>query len=456
MQMIGPYKICGLLGRGGMSKVYKVTMPTIGKIVALKRLDPDPMLAVLMGAETVRRRFVAEAVTMAGLRHPNILDVIGYGEIDGTPCYLMDYFCHDLGTLIGETYRIEAPSRIIRIDRAVGWTRDILRGLSRLHHAGIVHRDIKPFNIMLTDQGVARIGDFGLSKLRGETTGNPDNLKVGTPFYAAPEQEADPDRVTPAADLFAVGVILYRMLTGRLAEGTFRPASGLNPDVNAAWDDFFDRALAPEPEQRFQNADAMGRELDRLYGQWERETDGTCRFPAMSQPREHNPDPDANGLLPPLRSAPVRIRPREAPGLFHTDSLWRPRHYIANRFADNRDGTVTDGATGLTWQQSGAPYPLSWARARQSIETLNRTRMAGRDNWRLPTVAELISLVARTPHGADFCMEPVFDPVQKWLWSADRRSYTAAYYVNMEMGFVAWHDFTGYYYVKGVCTDPVP
>ena len=216
MKRIGKYIVRGLLGRGGMSKVFKVEIPRIGKIVALKRLDPHPLLTRLMGANKVRDWFVSEALTLARLNHANIVAVRDFDEAEGVPFYTMDYFFSNLGQLIGETRRVEETTRVIRLDRAIAILRQALAGLACLHHHGIVHRDIKPFNLLFDDQGRVQIGDFGLSRLRGETVATPQGLKVGSPWYAAPEQEASADSADTRADLYAVSVTFYRMLTGLL------------------------------------------------------------------------------------------------------------------------------------------------------------------------------------------------------------------------------------------------
>lgn len=90
MRYIGKYKILGLLGRGGMGKIFKVEHPVIGKVAALKLLDPDPLLVDLMGLDSIRRMFKTEAITMAGLRHPNIVEILDYSETDGKPYYLIE------------------------------------------------------------------------------------------------------------------------------------------------------------------------------------------------------------------------------------------------------------------------------------------------------------------------------------------------------------------------------
>ncbi|MEJ2164958.1 MAG: DUF1566 domain-containing protein [Desulfobacterales bacterium] len=111
---------------------------------------------------------------------------------------------------------------------------------------------------------------------------------------------------------------------------------------------------------------------------------------------------------------------------------------------------MTDRATGLVWQQSGSEFPITWPQAKAYIENLNSARFAAGSTWRLPTIDELITLLTEFPRGEDHCIEPIFDRTQKSIWSCDRRSFTAAWYVSIDMGYVAWQDFTGYYHVRAV------
>jgi serine/threonine-protein kinase len=445
MKTIGKYEICGLLGRGGMGRIYKVKLPVIQKIVALKRLEPDPLLEKMMGTENLRNLFLSEAVTMAGLRHPNIVEVLDFDEADGRLFYVMNYYCNNLGTMIGETYQTEKPSRIIRVEKAIHYTRQILMGLSRLHHAGIIHRDIKPYNILVTDYDTVKICDFGLSKLRGEAFRGPSNLKVGSPWYAAPEQEEAPDHADFGADIYAVGIMLYRMLTGKLPSQPHDLPSRFNPDLDEEWDGFIKKATASNPRDRFLAAADMLKELNALSAAWEAKKEKICSLP-LSPPKYVSEPVSGN-----LRSRGEKVRPQNAQKKFSLDDLWRPLSYIQNDFKTNSDGTVTDRKTGLIWEQSGSPYPLTWEQARDRIEDLNRKQFAGRNRWRLPTADELCSLLTEPPQGKDLCIEPVFDQTQKWLWSSDTRSYIAAWYVSVDMGFVAWQDFSAYYYARGVC-----
>ena len=144
MKYIGKYQIRGLLGRGGMGKILKVQHPLIGKIFALKLLDPDPLLVGLMGRDKIQAMFKAEAITIAGLRHPNIVEILDYDESGDKPFYVMEYYVNNLGIMIGETSRPDQPSRIIKVEKAIRYISQTLNALKCLHHAGIIHRDIKP------------------------------------------------------------------------------------------------------------------------------------------------------------------------------------------------------------------------------------------------------------------------------------------------------------------------
>jgi serine/threonine protein kinase len=449
MKKIGRYQIRGLLGRGGMSTVYKVAMPTTGRIVALKLLSPaQPVIDLLDKAELIRI-FTAEAVIMAGLRHPHIADIRDFDEDDqGRPFYVMEYYCKNLGALIGEHFRVEERSRIIEPDKVLHYGLQILDGLSCLHQAGIVHRDIKPYNILVTDQDTIKICDFGLSKLRGETRGRPRNLQVGSPFYAPPEQERAPEGVDGRADLYSCAVMLYRMLTGELPDGKRKP-SQLNRLLDEEWDLFLATGLASSREHRFPDAKAMRSALLELQKHWEESKEKTC---ALLGPESVRNEVAVDAPVHILRSRPIKIDPRTGRNTFQVDSLWRPRHYITNRFEDNRDGTVIDRACGLVWQQAGSDYPLTWDKAQEFVQTLNAEGTAGRNDWRLPTVDELLSLLTEVSIGEQYCIAPVFDRRKRWLWSVDKRSFIAAWYVSVDLGFVGWQDMTCYNYVRAVCS----
>ena len=125
------------------------------------------------------------------------------------------------------------------------------------------------------------------------------------------------------------------------------------------------------------------------------------------------------------------------------DSLWRPRTPLPPRFQDEDSGRLlTDRTTGLVWQRGGAPLTLDWQRAREYVDQLNHTRLGGRGNWRLPSIEELITLLQPHPSGREMCLPPLFEPSPQGLWSCDRRTYTSAWYIRLDLGFVGWLDLS--------------
>lgn len=448
MKKIGPYEVLGLLGKGGMARVYKVRHPVTESIFALKLLAPDPQLVSLLGREEIKRRFVAEATVMAELKHPNTIQCKDYGEDDGNPFIIMEYYCHNLGDVIGETYRCENPSRPLRMEKAIRYARETLQGLSCLHKAGIVHRDIKPFNLLLNRNETIKITDFGLSKLRGEVFTGPPQLIVGSPYYAAPEQERNPNQADPRSDLYSLGVILYRMLTGWLPlddREQFISPGKRNPELGPRWDAFLLQALAHDKADRYRSAYSMLHDLNLLEKNWDENISEYCTWFERSLPKKTT----AKEVRLKLRTQGLKIRPGKALQEFGTDRLGRPSDYTDNNFLDQRNGTVIDTITGLIWQRSGSEDAVTWQEARKYVANLSRKSYAGVDAWRLPTIEELLSILT-PPNKEDYCIQAIFDRTRKWLWSADRSSFIAAWYVSVDLGYVSKQHFTCRFFVRAV------
>jgi serine/threonine-protein kinase len=433
-----------------MGAVFKVAMPVTGKIMALKLLAPSPFLVSLVGRAEIERRFIAEAATLAGLNHPNVAAVWDFGRIGRRPYFLMEYYCRDLGQVIGETAEVEAPTRRLPLPRAVSYALQTLEGLARLHHAGIVHRDIKPFNLLLTDEDQIKITDFGLSKVRGEALVGASGLKVGSPYYAAPEQEDDPDLAGPKADLYSIGVALYRMLTGMLPVWPLKEQtlpSALSQDLDGVWDDYFLRVLSPKPETRHRGAREMAAELAALLEGWKVRLERACRLAVEDHPK---PCP-----IPPsqerARREPIKISGKHTREQLGLDLLWRPRCYAPQNLVPAA-GKVLDDSSGLEWQMSGSPYRLTWHEAQEYVAKLNSFGFAGSRDWRLPTVDEFSRILSPPREFTGHCLNPVFDQEQRLLWSSDRRAFTQAWFADTELGAFAWADMTCRRHVRAVRT----
>lgn len=290
--------------------------------------------------------------------------------------------------------------------------------------------------------------DFGLSRLRGEMeAGRPRGALVGSPYYAAPEQEADPERADERADLFSAGVTLFRCLTGRLPqEGV--AASALRQGLDGRFDAFFARCCHEERTQRPASARALLAELDELAAHWRRLKAAACVL-SPEQASEPAPPPPAPG---PLRGEALRQPLAGARARFGLDELWRPLASRPERFRLEGD-VVRDAETGLVWQRGGSPYALSHAQAQAYARGLDAGRFAGRGGWRLPTAEELSTLLLPEPDLRRLCLPGVFAPEQRRLWSADRKSFMAAWYVDVEHGFVWWQDSTCEFFARCVSSE---
>ena len=252
-------EIISLIGRGGMGAVYKARQPLLDRIVALKILPG----AVARGKD-FSDRFTREARALAKLNHPNIVMVHEFGQINGQPYFIMEY-------VDGANLRQLEQAGKLSSREALQIVPQICEALQFAHDAGIVHRDIKPDNILLDKKGRVKIADFGIAKILG-TAEDPaipvTQGAIGTPHYMAPEQVEKPQTVDHRADIFSLGVVFYEMLTGELPLGKFAPPSsgprGLQVDVRL--DEVVFRALEREPNRRYQHASQVKTAVETIAG----------------------------------------------------------------------------------------------------------------------------------------------------------------------------------------------
>jgi predicted Ser/Thr protein kinase len=264
IETVGRYEIIEELGRGAMGVVYKAKDPTIGRTVALKTLRLD--VHGLDAAEMVRR-FQNEARAAGVLSHPNIVTIYDAGECDGIFYIAMEFI---QGTTLHE---LLAEQHILPTEDVIQYSRQICKGLDYAHSHGIVHRDVKPANIMITANGTVKIMDFGIAKAGGSMTSTGQVL--GTPNYMAPEQVKGRP-LDGRSDLFSFGVILYEMLTGEkpfvgqnvttiiykiVNENPIAPRD-LDVTVHPGLSAIVTRALAKSPDDRYQTGADLVRDLE--------------------------------------------------------------------------------------------------------------------------------------------------------------------------------------------------
>jgi eukaryotic-like serine/threonine-protein kinase len=257
------YRVLAQIAGGGMAVVYKAHDTVLNRVVAVKVLRDTFAQDV-----DFRARFQREAQAAANLTHPNIVTVYDYGQ-DGPQSYIvMEYIeGRDLKTVI----RGEAP---LTLDRATDLMVQACAALGAAHRAGLVHCDVKPQNILVTNDGRVKVTDFGIARAMSASV--PQNVETvwGTPHYFSPEQAAG-EPPTPASDVYSLGVVLFEMLAGRVPfdapdhtalalqhmQDQPPPLTALNPAVPIQIEQIVNKALAKDPANRYRVADQLGRAL---------------------------------------------------------------------------------------------------------------------------------------------------------------------------------------------------
>ncbi len=261
---IGRYRILGELGRGAMGVVYKAEDPSLDRIVALKtiRLGDE-----VEGRKEYERRFMLEAKAAGKLTHPNIVTIFDFGEEED-----LAYMAMEL--LEGSDLRTRMRKGEIPAMEAVEIALQVADGLGFAHETGVVHRDIKPGNIMLLERGAVKIMDFGIARMRHADHKTSTGMVLGTPRYMSPEQIGG-EPVDQRSDIFSLGTVLYEMLTRTMlfagddvnqiahnvANAEPAPPSRSNAEIPQIVDFIVARALKKDPAVRYQDAYEMAADL---------------------------------------------------------------------------------------------------------------------------------------------------------------------------------------------------
>ncbi|MCX6584182.1 MAG: protein kinase [Candidatus Aminicenantes bacterium] len=261
------YKIIGKLGAGGMATVYKAHELSLNRMVALKVLSPR-----LSEDSDFIKRFHREAQSAAQLNHPNIVHIFAIGEEEGFHYFAMEY-------LKGKTLsNIKKEEGVLPSGRSIAIIKQVAAALGEAHKAGLVHRDVKPCNIMIDDSGIAKVTDFGIAFVTdAKTKLTQDGSIIGTPEYLSPEQ-CEGKTVDGRSDIYSLGVTMYEILTGKtpyeadtpvsmlmkIVKGNFPPIGQVNPAVPEPVQKIVEKMMQTDPQNRYANADELMIELQEV------------------------------------------------------------------------------------------------------------------------------------------------------------------------------------------------
>jgi serine/threonine protein kinase len=266
-EQLGDYKIISLLGKGGMARVYRGFDPKLERFAAVKVIDKG------LAQPEYGERFRREARAIAKLEHPRIVHVYQFGETEDVYYMAMVFIDgRDLAHLIREA---RAQDQLIPIPRAMRIISDMAEALDYAHEHGVIHRDVKPSNVMVTPEGRGVLTDFGLALSVNEGT---IGSTFGTAHYIAPEQAVSSANAVPQSDQYSLGVVAYQLLTGRVPfddpgitnivlkhlNQTPAPPSSVNPLLPAGVDNALMRALEKSPEARYPNCRALVTALEEV------------------------------------------------------------------------------------------------------------------------------------------------------------------------------------------------
>ena len=254
----GRYTILEELGRGGMGVVYKAEDTKLRRTVALKFLPSE-----LTHIPEVGERFMREAQAAAALDHPNICTVYEFDQADKTSFISMAY-------IEGQSLKTKIESEPLDLDTALRIATQVAEGLSEAHKRGVVHRDIKSANVMVTERSQAKIMDFGLARKTGGTLITKEGMTMGTVAYMSPEQ-ARGENVDHRWDIWSLGVVLYEMFTGQLPfKGDHeqavvysilkekpKPVTDLKDDIPVSLEQVVNKALEKDPDERYQQVEEL-------------------------------------------------------------------------------------------------------------------------------------------------------------------------------------------------------
>lgn len=427
IENLGRYQIVAELGHGAMGVVYKATDPLLDRTVAIKTISLNLSSDELAEFE---QRFYREAQSAGRLNHPNIVTVYDVGKTDDVAYMAMEF-------LRGEELRnlLDSGARL-PLDRIVDIAAQVAEGLAFAHQHGVVHRDIKPTNIMILENGTAKITDFGIALIPSSSRTMP-GVVLGSPKYMSPEQVVG-HNLDGRSDIFSLGVVLYEMLTGippfsgeNISAIMFRilnempvAPNALKPDIPEAFNFIIAKALAKHPDDRYQNAGKMAHDLRNHAGLevpadiYPPSSEGRLR--TLERRTTPRPVSDETTFLPAFSAAQPDFESKRDPVPQMPAPPRRNKKRIALMAVAAVIGTVV--AASLLRNQESAPRPEAEKIALAPAPKAATGSMPGKA---APTALEATLALAITPWGEVFVdgeSRGVAPPLKELKLSAGRHT----------------------------------
>ncbi|MBF0201586.1 MAG: DUF1566 domain-containing protein [Desulfamplus sp.] len=390
----------------------------------------------------------------------HIVDVLEFGRtVSREPCLLMEYLGESLSKILGQ-------KNMLDIHESSHYFQGLLKGLAMHEKHGILHLNLKPSNIFLSGDTV-KFSDH----LHTLPSALLKPFKRDTIFFSP---EAFEGERSHWVDRWAAAALLFLMISGEqpfpgdtateIRYAIKRCAIKKNLSrlqlIPEPLHPFFIKSFQTKKEDRHQSAHDM---LESYYSSVEVLLHASLfsYFPEKYlQTRHHIDIPqrhhDKQGIITAkyknisLRNEPVTVSEDDFQRVFGLDEAGRPLVYIENRYEESKKGTIIDHATGLIWQQSGSEKALNHEESLEYIYSLNLNKFGGYGDWRIPTIAELISLVEKEKLNGNLYINPLFDHLQQWCWSADMRSSHSGWFLFYYLGTVYWDFFDLDNFVRAV------
>ncbi len=430
---LGRYQILAELGRGAMGVVYKAYDPKINRYVAIKTIS---LVAAAESDQALRARIFQEAEAAGRLSHPRIVCVFDIGEEASTsnPYIVMEYVAGRSLEDILSTKTTDLP-----LETTLQWIQEVAEALDYAHQHGVVHRDVKPSNILIGEDGHAKIADFGISQLNfGDT--NRLGRTWGTPAYMSPEQiKGEP--VDGRSDLFSLGVVLYTVLAGhrpfqgnsartisvRIVNGDPVPVTAFNVDLAPELDEVVTRAITKNPAERYQTGMEMVRALqhlrDEIDSQGEERIDGITRTASVRTTPSNSSPKSTNASATEPHSFPQSRLPTLVPTAVPLSPPWQQAGVAVMAL-----GSLVLAFLGLWWA-----IPIS---ATPSVRDTTATTAA---DFRRPTVGSSPELRAPEPRN-QAAVEIVTKNIPRAVSAAESHPSAAAAR-SCQLGIAVEHHF---------------